>query len=157
MSSLVFPYLCSLLQSYPYSSSPNHSPPSSTHAPSISPSASHYITILFNAHTLPQLSICLLSQWHSIHPSHHSHFSSLNFCFLLSIHCPCFTSIYHWTSNTCPIHFPFQPQCHLLTCQNTWQLSKLFPAASYSWNWCQPWSSFSIQHITQVAKFSDSF
>ena len=32
MSSLVFPYLCSPLQSYPYSSSPNHSPPSSTHA-----------------------------------------------------------------------------------------------------------------------------
>ena len=98
------------------------------------PAASHYITNLFNAHTLPQLSICLLlSQWHSAHPSHHSHFSSLKFCFLLSIHCPCFTSkFYHWTLNTCPIHFPFQPQCHLLTCQSTWQLSKLFPATSYS-------------------------
>ena len=43
--------------------------------------------IFFNAHTLPQLNICLLlSQWHSTHPSHHSHFSSLKFCFLLSIH-----------------------------------------------------------------------
>ena len=66
------------------------------HIPHLSqPAASHYITNLFNAHTLPQLSICLLSQWHSTHLSHHSHFSSLKFCFLLSIHCPYFTSIYH--------------------------------------------------------------
>ena len=121
------------------------------------PATYHYIINPFNTHTLPQLSICpLLSQWHSTHPSHHSHFSSLNFYFLLSIHCPCFTSIYYWTLNTCPIDFPFQLQCHLLTCQNTWQLPKLFPVTSHSWNWCQSWLSFSIQHINQVPEFADS-
>ena len=81
----------------------------------------------------------------------------LKFSFLLSIHCPCFTSIYHWTSNTCPIHFSLSTSMPPLTCQNTWQLPKLFSATSYSWSWCQTWSSFSIQHITQVAEFANSF
>ena len=119
----------------------------------------HLITSLIFSMPIFSLSSAFVffSQWHATHPSHNSHFSSLKFCFLLSIHCPCFTSIYHWTSNTHLIDFPFQPQCHLLTCQNTWQLSKLFPVTSYSWNWCQTWSSFSIQHITQVVEFADSF
>ena len=74
MSFLVFPYLCSLRQSSPYSSSPNHSliiPLLPQHMPHPSqPAASHYITNLFNAHTLPSaqhLSSSLSVTLHTFH------------------------------------------------------------------------------------------
>ena len=110
------------------------------------------ITSLIFSMPILSFSICLLSQWHSIYLSCHSHFSSLKFCFLLSFHCPYFHILLNFK------HMPHRLSLStsMPPCQNTWQLPKLFPAISYSWNWCQTWSS-SIQYITQVAEFADSY
>ena len=73
MSSLVFPYLCSLLQSYPYSSSPNQSPPSSTHAP-FHLSLLHLITSLI--FSMPILSLSSAFVFFSLSDTPHIHLTT---------------------------------------------------------------------------------
>ena len=61
------------------------------HMPHLSqPETTHEITKLINAHTLPQISSCLLlSQWHFTHPYHYpqiNYISSLTSCSALTAH-----------------------------------------------------------------------
>ena len=50
----------------------------------------------------------LIPHGYTTHPSYHPHLCSLQSCTLLHIHCPCLTSIHHYTPHTRYIQYTFQ-------------------------------------------------